>query len=60
MGDKLDDREMGAPTDVTFQLRGAAADVTGTVEVEEQLCDSSREASDNISWDNHLVIAPNT
>ena len=36
MGDKLDDREMGAPRDVTFQLRGAAADVTGTVEVEEQ------------------------
>ena len=40
-----------------------AADVTGTVQRRNKgkrvgLRDSSREASDNISWDIHLVIAP--
>ena len=39
------------------------ADVTGTVQRRNKgkragLRDSSREASDNISWDIHLVIAP--
>ena len=61
MGDKLDDRERGAPRDVTFQRWGSVADVTGTeVGGRTALSDSSREASDNISWDDHLVIVQNT